>query len=442
MKSPESREHRVRLLLVTVLVLTATVLAACSGGGSGSIGPAASPTPTQPGPAVVTITPTDGSGGVALTDHVKVTSNAPLQSVTVTRAASASQGTAAGTLEGQLSADGLTWTATGGLFADSQYQVAAQTAPAKNVTGTIAVRSKFVTMTPKNSFKVSWEPVAGQTVGVGTPISLTFSAPAPDRAAVQSRLAVTTDPAVTGAWTWKSNRLIVWRPQQYWRPGTKVHVVANLAGYDAGNSRFGVKDRSMDFVIGPAQISYVDAATHTMRVYSNGVLQRTMAVSLGRPKWPTMDGVHNVIGTAPNVIMDSATVGIPKGDPDYYYETVQWNVQFTSGGLYVHSAPWSEASQGHVNVSHGCVNAAPVDAEWFYHFSRLGDIIDVTNTGRPPDTSQLGNEWSVPWATWIAGSALPVATAAPSTPPAAGTSTPRPATGNADTPTSAVTTGA
>ncbi|WP_462189109.1 L,D-transpeptidase, partial [Frankia sp. CcWB2] len=91
-----------------------------------------------------------------------------------------------------------------------------------------------------------------------------------------------------------------------------------------------------------------------------------------------------------------------------YYEKVQWAVHYTSGGQYVHSAPWSVPSQGRANVSHGCVNASPADAQWFYSFTRLGDIIDIVNTGRPPDTSQLGNAWSVPWATWKAGSALPV----------------------------------
>ncbi len=83
-------------------------------------------------------------------------------------------------------------------------------------------------------------------------------------------------------------------------------------------------------------------------------------------------------------------------------------MQFTSGGEYVHSAPWSVASQGEDNVSHGCINASPADAEWFYRFSRLGDIVDVRNSGRPPDTSQLGNEWSISWERWSAGSALPL----------------------------------
>ena len=48
----------------------------------------------------------------------------------------------------------------------------------------------------------------------------------------------------------------------------------------------------------------------------------------------------------PSVIMDSATVGIPKGNPDYYYETVAWDVRISWSGEYVHAAPWSMSAQG------------------------------------------------------------------------------------------------
>ncbi len=398
--------------------VTALAVAACSSGSSSKPAGVAAPDPA----ASVTVTPGDDMTGVTLTDHVVVRANAPLADVSVAREASASEKTETGVLLGTFSADRRTWTSTCGLFSDSRYQVAATTGPAARIVGTKSVRTSFVTGVPAKSFKVSWYPVAGQTVGVGAPISLTFSAPAPDRAAVQRMLSVRTDPPVLGAWNWISNRLVVWRPQQYWAPGTKVHVEADLAGYDAGGGRLGVKDRAMDFVVGSAQISKVDAAAHIMQVFRNGQLLRTMPVSLGKPTSPSMDGPHNVLGKSPEVIMDSATVGIPKGNPDYYYEKVQWAVNYTSGGQYVHSAPWSVASQGRANVSHGCVNASPADAQWFYGISRLGDIVDIANTGRPPDTSQLGNFWSVPWAVWKAGSALPVSdqpeTAAPTAPAA------------------------
>jgi lipoprotein-anchoring transpeptidase ErfK/SrfK len=397
-----------------VAALLAVVVAAC-GGSAGAGGPGRGHASTAAVPAAsITVTPTNGAAGVAVTDKVVVSANAPLADVTVARDASASENTDAGSLVGQYSADRRTWTSTGGLFADSRYQVTATTAAAAGVTGTATSHVSFATGTPAKQFKVSWDPVDGDVVGVGTPVVLTFSGPVASRAAVQSRLAVSTSPQLVGAWNWVSDRVVRWRPKDFYPAGTKVHVEANLAGFDAGAGQLGVKDRAMDFTIGAAQVSQVDIAAHTMKVYRDGQLVREIPISGGRggkQDLLTMDGPHNVLGKAQQVVMDSATVGIPKGDPDYYYETVYWDVQITSGGQYVHAAPWSVADQGSSNVSHGCVNASPADAEWFYNFSRQGDIVNVFNSGRPPDTSQSGNDWSVPWSTWIAGSALPVSTA-------------------------------
>jgi hypothetical protein len=116
--------------------------------------------------------------------------------------------------------------------------------------------------------------------------------------------------------------------------------------------------------------------------------------------------------------MNSATVGIPKGNPDYYYETVLWDVRISWSGEYVHSAPWSVSEQGRENVSHGCVNASPADAKWFYNLSRRGDIVTVTGTPRPLESGNGWTDWNMSWSQWISGSALTAAgvAAAPSSP--------------------------
>ncbi len=398
--------------LALIAAVTAVLVAGCSGGGSssaagGATGAPAAATTHAPVAPTITVTPASGATGVSVASAIVVRSQAPLVSVAVSRGASAIEATPAGTVAGTFSADRLTWTSSSGLFAGSAYQVVARNSTAPGFAGTTTATSSFNTGVPASSLKVSWEPVDGQTVGVGEPVTLTFTAPVANRAAVQRRLSVTSTPAVTGSWSWQSSTVVRYRPKAYWPSGTRVHVSADLAGYDNGGGDLGVKDREMTFAIGASQVSYVDAATHTMKVYRNGALVKQFPVSLGREQYPTMDGPHNVIAVAPQVIMNSATVGIPKGNPDYYYETVKWDVQITSGGEYVHAAPWSVGSQGRSNVSHGCVNASDADAQWFYENSRVGDIVSVANTGRPADTSQLGNEWSIPWSTWTAGSALP-----------------------------------
>ncbi len=149
-----------------------------------------------------------------------------------------------------------------------------------------------------------------------------------------------------------------------------------------------------------------------MRVYDNGRLIRTLPFSAGAPQWPTKNGVHIAIEKSPTVIMDSATVGIPKGSPNYYYEVVNWDVRISDGGAFVHSAPWSVANQGHTNVSHGCINLSPTNAEWFYKWALRGDIVDVYNSAAAVNTADPGMaDWNMSWKKWVAGDAAPTAAA-------------------------------
>ena len=48
-----------------------------------------------------------------------------------------------------------------------------------------------------------------------------------------------------------------------------------------------------------------------------------------------------IIERSSALTMDSATVGIPKGDPNYYKIHTKWNMRLTWTGEFIHSAPWS-----------------------------------------------------------------------------------------------------
>src|SRR5918999_1322581 len=104
--------------------------------------------------------------------------------------------------------------------------------------------------------------------------------------------------------------------------------------------------------------------------------------------------------------MDSSTVGCGPGCPDYYRQDVYWTVRISNSGEFVHSAPWSVGSQGHRNVSHGCVNAGPRNAIWFYRFTRRGDVIRVTGTDRELAYDNGWGYWQLPWKRWVKGSAV------------------------------------
>ena len=252
-------------------------------------------------------------------------------------------------------------------------------------------------------------PGDGAIVGIGEPIVVYFNQWVPEnmRATVERRLSVTTSPAVEGAWHWLGGMQAHWRPRSYWAPGTTVTVHENLDKVYIGGGFWGTGAHTAQFHIGAAHISKVDVANHVMRVYNGGVLIRTMPISAGRDKYPTMGGIHIALDKRYMVIMDSATVGIPRNSPDGYYEKVYWNVRITNGGAFVHAAPWSLASQGRRNVSHGCVNVSPSNAEWFMGWSQLGDIIDVFNTPRGPDLWDAGTaDWNISWKQWVADDPL------------------------------------
>ena len=377
-------------------VVVATVLvAACGGGGNRRPSEAErvreQATTTVPAPSVL-FSPATGRADVSITSAVEVSVSAGrLRSVTV-----AGPGGKA-TLAGQLDAAGRRWASTAGavLVPSTTYQV---TADVEATDGRSHVASStFTTMTPAKKLTARVAPLNGMTVGVGHPIALYLSQPVADRALVESRLKVVTDPPVAGSWLWINDSQLRWRPPQYWQPKTKVTLEAALAGVDFGNGMWGTESRTVSFTIGDAHISVVDAATYTMTVTTNGVLERTIPVSLGREKYPTKSGVHVVMGKERTTIMDSASFGVPAGSPESYSTKVEWATRISNSGEFVHSAPWSVRDQGRRHVSHGCVNISPANAKWFFNYSQLGDVVEVKGTPTQIELTNGFGDWNVPY---------------------------------------------
>jgi hypothetical protein len=78
-------------------------------------------------------------------------------------------------------------------------------------------------------------PLKGSHVGVGMPVVLTFDVPVRNKKAFRKNLHVKSSPAQAGTWHWYSSKEVRYRPQKYWKPGTKVTVTANLNGVNAGH---------------------------------------------------------------------------------------------------------------------------------------------------------------------------------------------------------------
>ena len=173
---------------------------------------------------------------------------------------------------------------------------------------------------------------------------------------------------------------------------------------------------STSFTIGSSKIFTINDKTHTGVITINGKASRTVPVSMGRGGSFTVDGhtIYFTTQSGPHIVkekypvkrMTSASYGLPKDTPLGYDEKISLAVRISVDGEFVHSAPWSVWAQGKQNVSHGCVNISPANAQYFYSNFSWGDVVDIKNTGVTLPFAAEANEWGVSWAKWTAGSAL------------------------------------
>jgi len=362
----------------------------------------AAPTPTpSPTPAVVEIVPADRATDVLPNTPVTVTASVgKVRTVKVTD----DQGKE---LAGSIDAAG-NWTSSRFMKPSATYTVEVS---AEGPDGTASTQqAQFTTLKPgvTATYGINY---SGMTVGVGMPVAIQFDTAVQTkemRAQVERLATVTTEPAVEGSWGWLDNRQLMWRPKDFWVPGTKVTVSAPLAGVQTGDTKWVGKDESGGFTIGDAMISHVDVPGHTMTVTRNGQVIRTIPVSNGRPgpETETRSGTKVIIERQSEITMDSATVGIPEGSPGYYKVETKWNLRVTWTGEFLHSAPWSVDAQGTSNVSHGCTNMAPDNAEWMFNNSRAGDVVQVTGSGRTFQPTEGIGVWQYSFEDWKRQSAL------------------------------------
>ncbi|WP_043627672.1 L,D-transpeptidase [Nonomuraea candida] len=389
------RNGRTSRTMAGILAAALLVTAGCTSSGGGAGAPAGSQQTRGP-VAKLSITPADGAKKVAPDTGISVkASGGRVTQVSVADAKGRE-------VKGALGADG-TWRPRWPLRPSAAYTVsaAATGTDGKQVTGT----STFTTLKPERVLESGMSPLDGEKVGVGMPVQLLLSKPITARkyrAAIERSLEVRMSQPVEGAWSWVSDREVQFRPREYWPVGQKVTVVAHLAGLRAGAGLWGTKDRRLTFTVGPEHITKVNAKAHRAVVRKDGEVVRTIPVSLGRPGDDSYSGVMIAQEKTPDLVMDSATIG----EPGEYRIRTKWNVRMTYSGTFFHSAPWSTDAQGNSNVSHGCVNAAPADARWFYEFTQRGDIIEVTGTSRKLEFGNGPTPWARSWQEWLAGSAL------------------------------------
>jgi lipoprotein-anchoring transpeptidase ErfK/SrfK len=209
----------------------------------------------------------------------------------------------------------------------------------------------------------SVQPRPGEVVGVAAPIVVTFTQPVADRAAVERAFTITTPNSPTGQFEWLSSNTLQWKPDGFWPAHSTVEL--SLGGFKT------------DITTGASVVGVASISKHTFTVTIDGEVARDMPASMGKPSRPTPIGNFAVLSRERSVVMDSRSIGIPLSSPEGYLITAYYAERITGSGVYVHSAPWSVDSQGHANVSHGCINLSPDNAAWYYNTVHLGDPVTV-----------------------------------------------------------------
>ncbi|MCF2528144.1 L,D-transpeptidase [Yinghuangia soli] len=353
-------------------------------------------------PATLVITPADGSAKVAPGLPVMVTAQGGTVGSVIVKAEDGSL------VDGNISDDAASWRTSGALHTNTKYTV---TATATNAAG-VETKSTAAFSTAQAGKTMTYQVnISGLgRMGVGMPVSVTFDTPVKDRAAVERALSVTADPPVAGSWSWVKDRNLAdgqridFRPQEYWKPGTKISFFADLDGVDTGGGRFAIQDVKADVTVARSLVATVDVKTHKMTVVEDGKPDSVIPITAGEPGRDTWNGTMVVMDRNSSVYMDSRTVNYGNEYQGYY----NWALHTTASGTYVHENPRAIQFAGKQNITHGCVGlAADGTAKKFYDRVIVGDVIKVMNSASA--TVEAGNGyggWNVAWDKWQAGSAL------------------------------------
>ncbi|AXK33847.1 hypothetical protein DVA86_15450 [Streptomyces armeniacus] len=415
-------KHRRAVAAAAMLLSGALALTACGGddGGDGgkdgkeksdSQSKADKAAAEESSDARISIEPKDGKSGASINTGGKVTvTKGKLVDVTMT---AAQTGTA---VEGSIAADGKSWKPASALERATKYEVKAV---AKDDEGREAHEaSTFTTVSPENSFIGYFKPDDGKTVGVGMPVSINFDKPVTNKKDVQSAIKVSSTGGQQIVGHWFSDTRIDFRPEDYWKPGSKVSVDLNLDGVDASEGVTGVQDKEFSFNVGRSQVSTVDVKTKKMTVVRDGKTVKTIPISAGNAENPTYNGEMVISEKFTETRMNGATVGFTDDDGkgEYDIKDVPHAMRLSTSGTFIHGNYWgADSIFGSANTSHGCVGLNDVkgagdkkqDGAWFYENSMLGDVVIVKNSPDKEIKPDNGlNGWNMSWSEWQAGSAL------------------------------------
>lgn len=398
------------------VVLLATILAACGGtptkpsagtvsqpGTSASTQP---PIPPLPKPNSVTFKPNvkDGASNIKVDTLITVSANwGTLTKVKLTYTNKDRQGrTQHGTVAGKISKDHTRWTASDRLEPAAAYKLVSVGKNHVNQSNTDTTTFRTQKLTLDQQTYPTLYPLKGWHVGVGMPVVLTFDVPVKNKREFEKNLDVKSSPAQVGTWHWYSSKEVRYRPKNYWKPGTKVSVTANLNGLYAGGGIYGQNSTKTHFTVGRSQVTKINLSSDVARVYRNGKLARRIYVSGGKPGWQTRSGTKLIMDKLYVTRMTNEMIGARED----YSLRVKYAMRITISGEFLHAAPWNAAHLGRRNASHGCVGMSTADAAWLFNRSLIGDPVVTTGSSRGIEYGNGYSDWNMSYAKYKKGSAL------------------------------------
>ncbi|MEU0784352.1 Ig-like domain-containing protein [Streptomyces sp. NPDC006173] len=353
---------------------------------------------------VIHVTPDDTAKGVRPQETLTVrVPSGRLESVTVVKSQDAQESP----VPGRLSDDGLSWKPD-----DPRLALAAKytvDAVALDGQGRRSARhTTFTTEVPDERFIGYVTPENRSTVGTGMIVSLEFNREIESRAAVERAIRVEASPAVEIRPHWFGKDRVDFRPETYWKPGTKVTVALRLRDVEAAPGVYGLQSKTFTFTVGRSQVSLVDARAHTMQVRRDDALLATVPITAGAPRTTTYNGKMVVTEMLEVTRMNSRTVGF---GGEYNIPDVPHAMRLTDSGTFLHGNYWAPDAFGHTNVSHGCVGLQDVKgggsdtpAGWFFDRSLIGDVVEVVHSNDKQVAADNGlGGWNMNWKEWKAG---------------------------------------
>ncbi|MFF2076962.1 Ig-like domain-containing protein [Kitasatospora sp. NPDC058162] len=306
-------------------------------------------------------------------------------------------------VEGAIAPDGTGWKPAAALAVGMTYKVNAQ---AKDDAGLVAASTtSFTTLTPAKKISTNDNIADGATYGVGMIVSVDFSKDVKNKDAVLKGITVEASDGTVVKGHWFDDRRVDFRPENYWKPGTKVTVKYRLKSVEVAPGVYGDVDKDEPFTIGRSMVSTADAKTHKMTVERDGK-STVLPVTMGADATPSWSGVMVVMSKEKVTHMDSRTVNL---GGEYNIPDVPHAMRLTTTGTFVHGNYWYKGMPfGNLNGSHGCISMQDMQggsdssvAGKFYNDSMVGDVVKVVNSKEKTVSPSNGlGGWNIGWANW------------------------------------------